>query len=154
MSTFEVVAQTPLAPDQAWHAVTDWRRHGRHVPLTRVQVTRPTGGHGEEFTASTALGPLRLDDAMRVTHWQPPGPQQAGVCVIEKTGRGARGGARIEVEAVGPGSRVRWREEVSLGPVWFSRLTDPVAAVPGRAVFGRVVRGLLRDAEREAGLRA
>ncbi len=154
MSTFVVVAETTLPPEQAWQAVTDWQEHGRHVPLTRVLITRRTGGHGEEFTARTGWGLLRLDDSMRVTHWQPPGRQQAGLCVIEKTGRGARGGARIEVQAGGPGSRVRWREEVSLGPAWFARLTDPVAAGPGKVVFGRVVRGLLHDAEQKAGLRA
>ena len=77
MGAVTVVATTSLAPWRAFEALTDWPAHGRHVALTTVRVTHDTGGAGTRFGATTALGPLRLEDPMEVTRWEPPrGPGQ------------------------------------------------------------------------------
>ena len=44
-----------------------------------------------------------------------------------------------------------WTETLGLGPDRLAPLVDLVAALPGRLVFGRVVRRLLRDAEHARG---
>lgn len=147
MSSFEVVADCDLTALQAWDAVTHWPAHGRHVPLTRVEVTQDAGGLGDVFVGRTGLGRLAFDDPMRVTFWQPPTPDGPGRCVITKLGRVVGGHASIEVRAVGDSSQVRWTEEVEIGPRWLQRLGAPLVSRAGALVFGRTLRRLLADAE-------
>lgn len=52
------------------------------------------------------------------------------------------GRAEIEVRPDGPGSRVRWREEIRVRGL--PQFCDPVLAAAGRRMFGRTVDGLLR----------
>lgn len=151
MRSFTAVVDTPLPPAEAFAALTDWPAHGRHVPFTRVRVLRDTGGEGTTFRARTAVGPLGFDDDMRVSEWEPPGPDGRGHAALVKTGRPLRGSARIEVEPRGTGSRVRWTEGVQLGPRRLAPVVDAVSVPAGRLLFGRVARRLLREREREAG---
>lgn len=153
---FEVVATTTLSPRQAWDAVTSWPAHGRHVPLTSVRVTKDVGGLGDEFVGRTGLAVLGFDDPMRVTGWVPPqdaSPERPGVpaspgrCDITKLGRVVTGWARVEVAEAGGRTRVRWVEEVGIGPAWLGRLAAPVIRVAGAVAFGRMLRRLLADAE-------
>jgi hypothetical protein len=153
VGTVAVVARTSLAPARAFAAVTDWPAHGRHVALTTVAVDHDAGGVGTRFTATTGLGRVRFRDPMEVTAWSPPSagaPGGTGSAAVVKRGL-LRGGADVEVHPDGAGSRVVWRETIGLGPAWLAPLVDLVAALPSRVVFGRVVRGLLRDAERSRG---
>jgi hypothetical protein len=150
MRSFTAVVETPLPPEEAFAALTDWPAHGRHVPLTRVRVLHEAGGVGTTFRGRTGLGRLAFDDDMRVTVWEPPRDGGPGSAAVVKTGR-VRGGAQIEVEPVGTGSRVRWTEQIGFGPRWLAPLVDRATVLPGRLVFGRVTRGLLRDRERQGG---
>lgn len=147
---FDVSVTTPLSPRQAWDAVTDWPAHGRHAPLTSVRVTRDAGGLGDEFVGRTGLGRLGFDDPMRVTGWAPAGPGRAGRCDITKLGRVVTGWARIEVTEEPGRTRVRWVEEVGLGPAWLGRVVAPAVRLAGGLAFSRVLRRLLADAERDA----
>ena len=151
MRSFTAVVETSLPPAEAFAALTDWPAHGRHVPFTRVRVLHEADGVGTTFRARTALGPLGFDDDMRVTEWQPPGPDGRGHAALAKTGRPLRGSARIEVEPRGTGSLVRWTEGVQVGPRGLAPVVDAVSVPAGRLLFGRVARRLLRDRERARG---
>jgi hypothetical protein len=144
VAEFHLQRTAPLSLDEAWHRLTDWPRHGRAVPLTRVRVlTPPPTAEGTVFVARTGLGPVGFDDRMEVTVWRPPAGDTPGRCRLEKRGRLVRGWAEIEVRP-GPGGRARvvWREEldVRLLPALF----DGVLARAARHVFGRAVNRLLR----------
>ncbi|WP_395575142.1 SRPBCC family protein [Streptomyces sp. BK79] len=145
MATFSLERTAPLPLDEAWRRLTDWRRHGDAVPLTRVTVTTPgPTRRGTVIVARTGAGPLAFDDRMEVTRWQPPREDSPGLCRLEKRGRLVRGWAEIEVRP-GPGGRTRvvWREEldVRLLPSAF----DHTLGGAGRYVFGRAVNRLLRS---------
>ncbi|GGL81873.1 hypothetical protein GCM10010129_27040 [Streptomyces fumigatiscleroticus] len=146
MVTFSLERTAPLSPDEAWRRLTEWPRHGRVVPLTRVTVvTDPPTRRGTLFVARSGLGPLVFDDVMEVTVWRPPRDGVPGLCRLDKRGRVIRGWAEIEVRP-GPGGRARvvWREElrVRLVPALFDGLVRRAA----RSVFGRAVNQLLRTA--------
>jgi hypothetical protein len=145
---FDVVVTTALSPRQAWDAVTSWPAHGRHVPLTSVRVTKDAGGLGDEFVGRTGFSVLGFDDPMRVTGWVPPEGGSPGRCDVTKQGRVVTGWARIEVDEAGGRTRVRWVEEVGMGPAWLGRVVGPVVRVAGGLAFRRVLRRLLADAER------
>ncbi|MFF7448129.1 MULTISPECIES: SRPBCC family protein [unclassified Streptomyces] len=144
MVTFLLERTAPLPLDETWRRLTEWPRHGRVVPLTRVTVVTdgPTR-QGTVFVARTGLGPLAFDDRMEVTRWDPPESGAEGRCRLEKRGGVVTGWAEIEV-GPGPGGRTRvvWREE--LGFRFLPRLLDPVVRRTARHVFGRAVNRLLR----------
>lgn len=132
MSEFSVEREVDLSAEEAFARLTDWARHGDHVPLT--SITPGDGG----FVARTGIGPLGFDDPMEVVAWDPPRH-----CRLEKRGRVVRGWAEIAVESLGPQScRVRWHEvaHVTGVPGFLGR----VEAAAGRMLFARVVDGLLR----------
>lgn len=148
MSSIGVRVDTALTPEQAWRAVTEWSAHSRHVPFTRVVVTRDAGGLGDEFVATTRIGPLVVDDPMVVTGWVPVVDGSTGTCAITKTGRRVLGGARITVTAHPGGAHVEWNEQITLAPAALGAISGPGVGAAGRLLFGRAVRGLIADAER------
>nr|MBA2559689.1 SRPBCC family protein [Propionibacteriales bacterium] len=85
--------------------------------------------------------PLRFDDPMDVTLWQPPSGSSAGVCRIVKRGRVVTGWAVLTVTPTATGCTIQWKEDASI------RFTGPLLAWPTRLlakrVFGRLVDGLL-----------
>ncbi|MET9814816.1 SRPBCC family protein [Streptomyces sp. NPDC006355] len=136
----------PLPLDEAWRRVTQWRRHGDVVPLTRVRVEPPAPTRrGTLVVARSGVGPLAFDDPMEITVWQPPQDGAAGLCRLEKRGRVVRGWAELEVRP-GPGGRARvvWREEIRVRPL--PSLFDGVLRRSARYVFGRALNRLLRHA--------
>lgn len=131
MEPFEIVREVPLSPEDAFARVTDWVRHGDHVPLTTIRLT-DTG-----FVARTGVGPVAFDDPMDVVAWDPP-----RFCRLEKRGRVVRGWAEISVEPLDLGSRIRWRElALTRGVVGPLRRVE---AALGRRLFDRVLAGLTR----------
>lgn len=134
----------PLPLDEAWRRVTQWRRHGEVVPLTRVSVVPPAPtGPGTVLVARSGVGPLSFEDPMEVTVWQPPEDGAPGMCRLEKRGRVVLGWAELEVRP-GPGgrSRVVWREEIRIRLL--PSLFDGVLRASARYVFGRALNRLLR----------
>ena len=141
---FEAVRRTWRGADDAWRRITDWERHGDHLPLTTVhRLPGPVDGVGSAFVGRTALGRLGFDDPMEVTYWQPPSGDQPGVCRIVKRGPVVTGWAVLSVEPEPGGSVVRWEESArfALAGPWLDWPTDVVE----RRVFGRLVTGLLDD---------
>ncbi|MFI7499785.1 SRPBCC family protein [Streptomyces sp. NPDC049687] len=144
MVNFQLERTAPLSLDEAWRRLTEWRRHGEVVPLTRVTVvTPPPTREGTVFVARSGLGPFSFDDRMEVTLWHPPLGDEPALCRLEKRGRIVRGWAEIEVWP-GPGGRARvvWREELRVR--FLPSLFDPLLRTTARSVFGRAVNRLLR----------
>lgn len=155
MARFEVVRRTQMSPQETWQRLTDWRRHGDHIPLTSLRLhagPSPAEGVGSGFTARTSLGPLGFDDPMEVTFWEPPrvpievmgdGAARPSTCRLLKRGRVVTGWAVLTVTGGEDGTEVSWLEDLSvrgLSP-W---LNWPIGQVSAR-VFSRVVDGLLQD---------
>ncbi len=147
MAVFEVNRHSAHPAEQAWALLTDWRRHGDFIPLTRVLTTGDgdggpgTGqGVGATFVARTSLGPFHFDDPMEVTYWQPPG-DGPGVCRLVKTGRVVTGWAVLTVTPSPTGSSISWSEDAAV------RFTGSLLSWPtkiaARWVFGRLVDRLL-----------
>lgn len=130
MTQFEIVRVVDLTPVEAWARVTRWERHGAYVPLTTITTTELG------FVARTGVGPVGFDDPMEIVEWDEP-----GYCKLVKTGRLVQGWAEIEVSAEGAGSRVVWREEISVRGV--PRFADPIVKKSSEALFSRVLDGVL-----------
>ncbi len=115
-------------PASVWAAVTDFPAHADAVPLTTITTDAGDPRVGWRFVARTGIGPLRVDDPMRIALWSPPGEDDGvGRVEITKEGRVLAGWASIEV-APGPtpgSTRLTWREEIDLAPV-------PVLTRPAR----------------------
>jgi hypothetical protein len=144
MAPFVLVRDTPLSPEAAWARIVDWPQHARWVPLTTIEVTTPppTGLH-TVFNARTSVGRIAFDDPMEVVEWSPPAPGRPGHCRLEKRGTVMLGWAELSVRANGSGARVTWREDAM--PAKAPRIAARAAALSGRLLFGRVLRGLLAD---------
>lgn len=134
-------------PPAVWAAVTDFTAHANAVPLTTIRQETGEPGEGWRFVARTALGPLHVDDPMRITYWSPLGAQdepEVGRFEIVKLGRVLAGWAQVEV-APGPtpnSTRLTWREEIDLAPLPVltrPRLTRRVADVATGHLFDRAI---------------
>lgn len=126
-----MVREVPLTAEEAFARLTDWSRHGDHVPLTKVHAVN--GG----ILARTGLGPLGFDDPMRIVDWDPPRRFR-----LEKQGRVVTGWAEVTVTPLDLGCRVEWREVAHTAgvPKAFARAEQAA----GRLLFSRVIDGLLR----------
>ena len=143
MALFLIERRTLLPAPEAWRRVTDWRRHGAHVPLTRVTVEPPEPvGPGTLVVARTGIGRAAFDDPMEIVRWEPATDDTPGFCRLEKRGSVVLGWAEIEVERWRGGSRVVWREDARVRGL--PRLFDGVTGMAGRWAFGRAVSELLR----------
>ncbi|MFF3316099.1 SRPBCC family protein [Streptomyces sp. NPDC003035] len=143
MSVFRVERSSALAAEEVWRRLTDFRAHGRLVPLTRTRLLSPgPTGVGSRFVARTGIGRLAFDDLMEIVRWEPPSPGRPGTCRLEKRGRVVLGRAVIQVYGTPDGgSRAVWVEELRVRGV--PGALDPVLALAGRRLFGRAMDGLL-----------
>ena len=131
----------------AWRVLTDARRHGAWVPLTRVRTDGPArlGARVEAVSGPGARRGLPgLVDRMVVTRYEPPGTDagdHAGVAVFTKQGPLLLGEAAVVVLPTGPAScRVTWTERVPLAGLPAAagaRLTAPFLRVMLRVVLHR-----------------
>lgn len=145
MVLFQLERVSPTPPAETWRRLTEWPRHARVVPLTRVSVvTPPPTSEGTVFVARSGIGPVAFDDPMEVVTWRPPRGGDAGRCRLVKHGTFVTGWAEIEVRrAAGGGSLVLWREDLRVR--WLPGFCDRPLAWAGRWTFGRAVDGLLRE---------
>jgi hypothetical protein len=129
-----------------WKLVTDWPAQSRWVPLTVVTIDSASpsaSGPGTRFTGRTQLGPIRFDDPMEVTEWQPAAAGRTGRCRVRKLGPWFTGWAEITVGPAAGGTRVEWTEQVRVR--WLPRIADPVAGAVGSMFFGRVLRKMAAE---------
>ena len=127
-----------LEPAEAWARLWDLARHTAAIPFTEVRA--PGGGlrAGARFTARTRLGPLGVDDAMRVRSW---GPGRRAV--IEKSGRPLAGRIEIAVEEADEGCRIVWTQRFGVRglPRWALLAARPAV----RAGYRRALRTILAE---------
>lgn len=137
--------------EEVWALITDWPAQSRWIPLTTVILDRHSpAGSGTRFTGRTRLGPIRFDDPMEVTEWQPVTDGTPGRCQIRKLGPWLTGWAEIDVRPAGAGTRVAWSEDIQLRwmPRFADRVLGPVIAVAGSALFGRTLRKMAAELAR------
>lgn len=132
MALIKIVRDTPNPPEEAWRRITDWARHGEHVPFTTVTST------ANGFNARTGIGRIAFDDPMDIVEWNPP-----HFCRLEKRGRVILGWAEITVTAQATGSQVSWIEEVQ--PRGVPRIFGRFTTWATQWLFGRVLERLLVD---------
>ncbi|WP_151525844.1 SRPBCC family protein [Serinicoccus kebangsaanensis] len=131
MASFWFDVLVPGAPALVWERLWDLDRHTAAIPLTRT-LGGPLGPDAE-FVARTGVGPLRVDDRMRVRGWDPPHR-----AVVEKVGRPLTGRIEVLLRAAGADTRVRWEQEYAVTGV-----PDAVAALAApvvRSAYLRAVR--------------
>lgn len=140
---FEVRTRFAAPPRRVWDELVDWRRHEAWIPATRVEVRAddPTDV-GAEFTAFTGVGPLALEDRMRVARCEWSETDERGECEVDKLGPVLHGRAGFTVRREGAGSVVVWVEDVSVRRV--PAFAAPLAARVGAAGFRLGMRRLRR----------
>lgn len=132
--SFTVEYDFDAAPQVLWSRLVDWGGHGDWIPATRMEVGPgdPTDV-GADFTAFTGVGPLVLEDRMRVARCVWSVENHTGECEIEKLGPKLWGTASFSVAPAQQGSRVVWREDVAMARL--PRPLAPVAALLGATGF-------------------
>jgi hypothetical protein len=148
VALFTVERQSSLPAAEAWRRLTDWRRHGAHIPLTEVAVRPPEPTRlGTVIVARTGVGRAGFDDPMEVVRWEPPTERAAGLCRLEKRGAVVAGWAEIVVRSRDGGAHVAWREEARIRRLPLPRLLGAPTAWAGRLMFGHLVGALLKGEE-------
>ena len=105
-------------PPAVWAAVCDFAAHAHAMPRTTIRCDAGAPGLDWRFVARRRVGPLRVDDTMRITYWSPLGEgdePESGHFELVKEGPQLAGWAQIAVEP-GPtrsSTRLTWREEVT-----------------------------------------
>lgn len=131
-----------LTPEQAWSALTDFEAHGQTMPLTQVMCDPDAPDSpraGWRFIARTRLGPLTIDDPMRITRWDPPGEACAGLFRVDKLGRVLGGWTVALVLPAGRGgSKIVWTQHVR-PRLWLPPFAERWADRLTRWLYGRAL---------------
>jgi hypothetical protein len=140
---FHVRHDFAAAARDVWHELVDWEGHAAWVPSTRMKVDPgdPTEV-GATFTAFTGVGPIVLEDRMRVMRCAWDDLSSRGDCKVEKLGPVIGGTAAFTVAPTDKGAVVEWFEDVTV-----PRLPQPVAPAAawiGAAGFRRAMRKLAK----------
>ena len=123
------------SPAHVWRSIEDiathpeWMRDAVEIRFLSDQRV----GVGTEFWCLTKVGPLRNEDVLRVTEWEP-----GAVMGIAHTGV-VTGSGRFTLTPEGSGTRFCW-EEVLRFPWWMGGAAGERAAKP---VLGAVWRANL-----------
>jgi carbon monoxide dehydrogenase subunit G len=134
VGTFELVRAVAAPPAATFEVVGDLTAYGAYLPLTRIRADPGPIGPGWRFTARTGPGPLSVVDRMQVTRWDPP----HGFAVT-KLGPVLDGWAEVSLSADGAGTRLRWREEITVRSVSLGRRLSVISDPVNRWLFGRAV---------------
>ncbi len=136
MRPIEVAAVYPHSPALVWAALSSIEDHVTWMKdAERITFTSDSRrGVGTAFDCATRVGPLRTLDRMLVTEWEEG-------TAIAVTHRGlVTGAGRFTLTPVGGGTRLAWREELSL-PWW---LGGALGGLVARPVLTALWRGNLR----------
>jgi carbon monoxide dehydrogenase subunit G len=147
MAAFTIRLDVPRPAPQVWAAVLDLRAHADIIPATTVipSLVAAELQPGTQFLARTAVGPVGVDDPMRVDSITPATDTTAGTARISKEGKAARGDILLTVTPVDSGScRVEWAQDLVVRGV--PRALDPLVAVTARAAYRLLLRRLVARA--------
>jgi len=143
---FTVEHRFAVVPEAVWQAMVDWDRHADWIPATRVRVDPgDPQAVGATFTAWTGVGPLSLEDRMRVTALDWDTDARRGRCEVAKLGPVLRGRAGFGVQTDGAGARLVWFEDVTVPLV--PGLLSPIVTRLSAAGFSHGMRRLARQLE-------
>jgi uncharacterized protein YndB with AHSA1/START domain len=138
VAAITVSADFDASPSAVWRVLEPVERHVDWMADARAIrfETSQRRGVGTRYTCETAIGPLRLDDRMEITAWEPEramGVRHDGLV----TGTG-----RFELMPLDGGRRTRftWREELQF-PWWLGGRF--AGRLGGASVLRRVWRGNL-----------
>ena len=140
--TVDVIIAAP--PAVVWRDLADisshvtWMADAKKITFTSTQRE----GTGTEFDCLTRIGPISLNDRMRIVSWEPEremGVRHEGIV----TGEGV-----LRLQPVGRGhTRVEWHEDLRyplrLGGALGARVSKPLLA----AIWRRNLKGLKRRIE-------
>ena len=139
MAAITVSAEFDASPAAVWRVIepiedhVQWMADARSIRFETSQRR----GVGTRFTCETAIGPLRVDDHMEITDWEPErtmGVRHDGL--VSGTGR-------FVLAPLDDGQRTRFTWDEELGFPWW--LGGPVAArLGGTAVLRMIWQGNLR----------
>jgi carbon monoxide dehydrogenase subunit G len=141
MARIEVATVIEATPDEVWSCVRDLASHVEWMADAHeiTFVGEQTSGVGTVMLVDTRVGPLRLEDRLEVTEWEPSramGVRHVGLV----TGTG-----RFTLAAVpGGGTEFTWAEELRF-PWWMG---GPAGAAVGSRVLHLVWKRNLRDLRR------
>jgi carbon monoxide dehydrogenase subunit G len=143
VTAIRVAIELDASPAAVWAMLEPIERHVEWMAdAERIRfLGTQTRGVGTRFTCRTAVGPIRLDDEMEITEWEPErrmGVRHSGVV----TGTG-----RFVLEPVDGGRRtaLSWTEKLDFP--WF--LGGPAGErLGGRQVMGAIWRRNLRRFKR------
>jgi uncharacterized protein YndB with AHSA1/START domain len=119
-------------PAVVWKAIERIETHVDWM-ADAESITFRTGQHqgvGTEFVCHTRVGPLRANDLMTVTEWEPD-----AVMGIEHRGV-VTGTGRFTLTAVATGTRFCWTEVLHFP--WY--VGGPLGELAARPLFGRIWR--------------
>jgi hypothetical protein len=142
--TFDVHHEFEQPATVVWDELVDWAAHANWIPMTRVKVgTGAPTDVGHEFTAWTGLGPLSLEDRMRVTRCDWDASATSGDCAVDKLGPILRGSAGFTVVPDGDGSALDWFEDVTIR--FIPQFLAPLFAKLGAVGFKQGMKGLAKN---------
>jgi carbon monoxide dehydrogenase subunit G len=110
--------------DRVWDALADLASHGEWMAdVDSISFEgAQTAGVGTTFVVATKLGPLRTEDVMTVTTWEP-----GRVIGVEHRGI-VTGIGEFRLQPLAGVTRVTWSEELRFPRRWGGTLTAYVAA--------------------------
>jgi len=121
------------SPEEVWEDLQHIERHAEWMAdAESISFVGPQRqGVGTRFDCATKVGPIRLNDAMEITSWEPAarmGVRHQGVV----TGEGA---FTLTATATGD-TEFRWSERLTF-PWW---LGGPIGAIVARPILGAIWR--------------
>lgn len=141
------------SPDRVWAAVSDFAAHAALVPFTTMLAEPGEEGaprEGWRFITYSRLGPLLLEDRMRLIRWEPPTDDGVAYFHAQKVGPVLGGWASVQVhgDRAGGLTTVIWDEHIRLlrtlpGPL--DPLVGLVADASSKILFGWVLDRILTD---------
>ena len=149
MATFTIERVVVAPPQKVWEIITDWAGYARWMPLTTMRLDPGPTGVGWSFAGLSGIGRLRFCDAMRITGWAPPADAGPGAFRLVKVGRLLAGWAEVSVLPVaGEQTKLVWRENIVIRPIFLGRLLVPLTDRINRALFATVVDAMVAEAVR------
>ena len=153
MGTFVIERSVAVPPLQLWDVVTDWAAYPRWIPMTTMRLDEGPTRVGWSFAGLTGLGRLRFADVMRITEWSPPSESGPGAFRLVKVGRLLAGWAEVSVLPIAGGTQTRllWRENIVIRPIFIGRFLSPLTDAVNKALFTKVIHDMAAEAVRAGG---